>query len=529
MTNPIRVSDPIIGPPRGSVDTVMARLRPVNPHEVYANSAVHDYVREVFRLAPLVGIDPIIVISQALIETGNFGAIPGAGATAWLERRNPGSLGITSTGKPGEPDVDHGHSWKDGTDAARGHLVHLLAYLDAERQTDAQFDEASDLLNKYKHLDPRYALVYEGRLAHTVRLLSDLGSGRWAADSRYAEKIAARGNQLFPNLGTTPTPPKETPMPITYHRVPHPGYLDRPIHKPAGQGWDNLGKRQPKFVVLHRMIGSLFGTDGYFRMAGVNALTDYGVGVKATDGEAQAGVIIRWNDPTGYQSGWASGPVNGAYGDGLAIVNKYGINAVNRDGVSIEISGNYDTPLDPVAFEEIARLMAYWWDQMRIPHTSAPINPATGISAVLWHQELTLGTGKICPGPVVMKATNDLIARATAILKGHQEGGTVGTTPAPSVFPKPVIPDFLGDRTKQPVVDYGGTDLVLVDDRYKALKTTGVYQRASRDAQKLRSDLKPGTEFAIAYVFLANGELWGISTFGSRIPLRDAERVSDAA
>jgi hypothetical protein len=230
-------------------------------------------------------------------------------------------------------------------------------------------------------------------------------------------------------------------MPITYGRVPHPGYLDRLIVKPEGQGWNNLGPRQPKFVVLHRMIGSLWGTDGYFRQPGVNALTDYGVGVAATDGADVAGTIIRWNNPTGVRAGWASGPVNGAYGDGLAIVNKYGINAVNRDGVSIEISGNYDTALDGTAFEEIAQLMAYWWDWMKIPHTSAPINPATGISAVIWHQEFTLGTGKVCPGKVVMDQTDALIARAKAICKAAQEGTVTNTTtPKPQTTPAPQPP-----------------------------------------------------------------------------------------
>lgn len=227
---------------------------------------------------------------------------------------------------------------------------------------------------------------------------------------------------------------------IVHGHVPHPGYLDRLISKSEGLGWDNLGPRQPKFVVLHRMLGSLWGTDGFFRMPGTNALTDYGVGVAATDGVDNAGVIIRWNDPLGVRAGWASGPVSGAYGDGLAIVNAYGLNAVNRDGVSIEISGFADTPIDAKAFEEIAQLMAYWWDQMRIPHTSAPINPETGISAVIWHQEFTIGTGKECPFKVVMDQTNALIDRATAILKQHQEGTpTTVTTPSPPTPKPPVV------------------------------------------------------------------------------------------
>ena len=172
---------------------------------------------------------------------------------------------------------------------------------------------------------------------------------------------------------------------LTFGKVPHPGFLDRPIDKPEGNGWDNLGKRQPKFVCLHRMIGSLRGTDAYFRLPSVGALTDYGIGVEATDGKADAGVIMRWNDPLGYRSGWASGPVSAPYGDGACIVSKYGINAVNRDGVSIETSGNYDTPIDDFAFGELAKLCAYWCDFMKVPYDMMSANSAIGCSAFVWH------------------------------------------------------------------------------------------------------------------------------------------------
>lgn len=225
-------------------------------------------------------------------------------------------------------------------------------------------------------------------------------------------------------------------MSAVFGNVPHPPYIDRPITKAEGKGQNNLGKRTPKGVVWHRILGSLWGTDGYFRQSGVNALTDYGIGVLATDGAANDGVILRWNDPRGYQSGWASGPVNGAYGDGLAFVNKYGVNAVNRDQVSIEISGDQLTPLSEKSRNAIAALTAHYADQYGIPWDVFPIAPQDGFSFVRWHQEFTIGSGKQCPFKVVMDETNDLIERTRAILKKYQVAAPV-TEPKPGPKPQP--------------------------------------------------------------------------------------------
>ena len=302
---------------------------------------------------------------------------------------------------------------------------------------------------------------------------------------------------------------------ITYGRVPHPPFTDRPITKPAGFGQDNLGRRLPKFVVLHRMLGSLWGTDSHFRLESTAALTDYGVGVAAQDGSAQAGAILRWNDPRGTQSGWASGPVNGAYGDGQAIVETYGANAVNRDGVSIEISGiSYETAFDSKAFEAVAWLMAYWWDQMRIPHTSAPINPATGISAVIWHQEFTRGTGKVCPGSVVIVQTDSLIERATAILKQHQEGAA----PPPKPTYAQAVPLDVGQWDGRDR-NINGTVLYALRRRFTCKRATKVYQYANTSRRELRAPIAPGETIDSEYMFQDAEKKWWIYTaFGSRVP-----------
>jgi hypothetical protein len=227
-----------------------------------------------------------------------------------------------------------------------------------------------------------------------------------------------------------------------FGRVPHPPFLDRPIQKPAGWGQDDLGPRTVKGVVWHRMIGSLWGTDAYFRQPTTKALTDYGVGVLAQDGADNAGVIIRWNNPLGRQSGWASGSFSSfAYGDGLAFVNKYGINAINRDEASVEISGlTYDVPLDPASKASVAAITAYWADQYEVPWDVFPIAPQDGFSFVRWHNEFGPDEGtKKCPGAVVMDATPELIEMTRAILKQYQE--REGSQPVPPKEEPPVVTD----------------------------------------------------------------------------------------
>ena len=225
-------------------------------------------------------------------------------------------------------------------------------------------------------------------------------------------------------------------MAITYGKVPRPPIQQRILSdKEAvrGHGWDDLGPRNPKFIVLHRMVGTLWGTDGYFRNPSVASLTDFGIGIASIDGPANAGKILQWNDYKGRRSGWASGPVNGAYGDGAAVVQKYGINAVNRDGVSIEISGT-DEPLDAVSWKALVHLCAYLIDEMKIPYTSLPKNPHTGINVLIWHNEFTNGTGKQCPFPWMRNNTNRLYKDIAAFLKPYQEGGK---KPEPQPQPEP--------------------------------------------------------------------------------------------
>ena len=230
-------------------------------------------------------------------------------------------------------------------------------------------------------------------------------------------------------------------MALQYGRVPHPQFRDKPIVKPSGFGQDNLGQRRVKGVVWHRMIGTLNGTYQHFTSPKVAALTDYGVGVLAQDGAALDGVIDRYNDPEGFQSGWASGTYSSAaYGDGAAFVAKYGVNAINRDQASIEISGiTYAVELSEKSRAAVAALTAYWADQYEIPWDVWPISPQDGFSFVRWHNEFGPDNGsKPCPGSAVMAETSALIERTRAILKAYQITDQPVPVPTPPTYVQPM-------------------------------------------------------------------------------------------
>jgi hypothetical protein len=240
----------------------------------------------------------------------------------------------------------------------------------------------------------------------------------------------------------------QPPMPdLVFGRVPHPPVTDRVIPDAHNVAWSRLGERTVRGVVYHRMLGSLWGTDGWFRTldqangdpgGGRLGLTDYGI-------DAGSASLLKWNEPTGIarpsvpgggfasadRSGYASGGPGGPSGDGVAFVQRFGGIAINRDLCSIEISGGYDDDVSPAAFERIAQLSAYWADQARIPWSEYPTDRETGLAFTYWHNEFQ--TEKPCPGARVMALTGQLIERTKAILRQHQEATTATTTtPAPA-------------------------------------------------------------------------------------------------
>lgn len=303
-------------------------------------------------------------------------------------------------------------------------------------------------------------------------------------------------------------------MSNVFGRVPHPPYQDRIV--PNSTAWDDLGKRTIRAVVWHRMYGTLWGTDSYFRgEAAQKALTDYGTGVAATDGASQAGVLLRWNDPGGRRAPWASGPVRNPIGDGAAFVSRHGVDAVNRDAVSIEISGDGNTPLDAKARATVVALTAYWADQYKVPWESFPAVPGEGRSFVMWHGELYDGKRYSCPGAVVMAATDGMIAEVKALLKQWQTV-TVPVEPGTPIYATPQ-PPAKGDSIVNDRI------FLAVDKTYtlKAAVTPRVY--ADPGSDPTGPPLAKGAPVTVSHIVRdmgADADLTAVLADGSRIPVR---------
>lgn len=235
---------------------------------------------------------------------------------------------------------------------------------------------------------------------------------------------------------------------LVFGNVKHPSFQDRLIPDALNYAWDNLGQRRVYGVAQHTMVGTLWGTDAFFR-SGAQGLTDYGIG-DVSDGAGNDGAILRWNDPLGRPHPgispnrwpWASGPCNGMEGDGPAFVGKYGPNAVNGYLVSIERSdgGNPERAPSDAYLESFCQLTAYWADYAKVPWDSFPINPATGLTFYYGHYEFST---KSCPGYAVRAKQSYVIERVREILKAAQVVA--------------VPPDVEDD----PLVDFPKSDAVL--------------------------------------------------------------------
>lgn len=217
-------------------------------------------------------------------------------------------------------------------------------------------------------------------------------------------------------------PPTEKPA-VTFGRVPAPSNYAENIIAPDGVNgaFDYLGARKPRGLILHRMLGTLIGTNAYFQAEARNrALTDFGIG-KGADG--RRGRVIRWTKPGAGIAPWASGPADGIDGDATAFYNKYrgdpvGVSIFNRDCESIEIEGQYADALPPDDYAALVELVAWRADGwLKIPYWQWPINN-DGVHCLLGHSEVT--DQKPCAGAVVYAAVPRLITDVAARMKKYQ-------------------------------------------------------------------------------------------------------------
>lgn len=198
----MRPTDRLISPPRGATAAAAAYAQRNGAKRL---GDVQGYLIEVQRLAPLLGIDPAIVIAQSAHETDAWQS------SWWTSRLNAAGIGIT--GDPAQN--DQSRTWTSGMDAARSHMAHLLVYAIGP---DAAVRRWEDVVggDPLQAVDPRYA-AYVAAYGNTAQAttIAEL-AGKWATDRDYAEGICARGNAIFPNIPdqTTGGPPMASKRPV---------------------------------------------------------------------------------------------------------------------------------------------------------------------------------------------------------------------------------------------------------------------------------------------------------------------------
>lgn len=184
-----------------------------------------------------------------------------------------------------------------------------------------------------------------------------------------------------------------------FGKVSRPPVVERIIE--ATSSWDDLGPRTVIGTCIHRMDGTLTGTDQYFRTTAshggdTGALTDFGIGGPLDLATANDGVIFQWNSTAGRRAPCANGRANDLNGNGIPFVEHYGIVAVNRDLVSIELSGcsgestcGSETAVTADQEESLAALIAYVHDAAGVPFDVFPRHPRSGLVTCLEHWEFS--------------------------------------------------------------------------------------------------------------------------------------------
>jgi len=544
---------PIAGDSRGTADDW---IRWAEQQGVHRFDDVELYINTVYEFAPQVGIGAHKIICQSIHETSE--AHPKTGkyipwtSEAWTECVNPAGIGVTSDA------MRTWHDFKNGRNAALAHLVRVCKYV---------FGPVPDILKPYEHLDPRGAVpasVYGQK-----KTLGSFGHSdwrnypTWAANDDYGQKWADTLNRLEPVFaGTSTTPPDPQPDPQEGNDMAElnfdPKLVPMPPHrfklatnKREGVGMNRFGPRVHRGIVFHRALSNNQSLDtavGWLLRSDVQGLTDGFI-----DHRTGEMVIINPmkamfpnNVPSNWQdmAGWAQGPYSAtaSWPDGRAFRNKYGgrlgANIINQDLESMEVTGNYDSPLSDACKATLVQWAAARAQYHKIPWDKYPIKPSDGLTMMYGHREFCGDGHKICPGPVVWNfITGELIDRVRAILKKAQTSGA--TTPAPKPdpqqpvdpwpYPEAHIPEFITNPGAKPYLEDGnGTTLFWTDKQYVAVRPTKRLKYAYDGAPEVGPIIPAGMDFNVAFVFTAHdGKEYGLTPYGTRVLLDDLKVVSD--
>jgi hypothetical protein len=146
-------------------------------HGGYTDANVRGIVKRYVTTATSVGLDPLLVVSQMVLETGNL-------TSFWSQvpRRNPAGIGVT--GEEGK-----GNTFTSWDKACRAHVGRLLAYALPEGAENAA---QRALIREALKVRP----LPSDRRGRAPTLAGLAGS--WAMDPKYAGKLVRIANEIRP-------------------------------------------------------------------------------------------------------------------------------------------------------------------------------------------------------------------------------------------------------------------------------------------------------------------------------------------
>lgn len=451
---------------------------------------VRSYLNTLYDLCQKHGLRFELLVAQSMLETGNSsGTIPWA-SSWWQNRLNPAGIGITGDAVQN----NMSRTFKTGVESAKAHFLHVWLY-----SQGATIPEGLK-----KEDDPRWdaAQKYAG-MAPSLQHFTNT----WAIDEAYDNKILGRLARLQSAglIGDSPVDvPQEQEPPMALKAYTVPG-LSKPLHLP-----DDIR------VEIKLIANSNWGGTASSTQQTKTTWHDTGPTGGNADGE--------WS--------WAN---NGRQGAGPA-----GYQAIIDDDQIIICH-----PFNKVTWHagtNLGNVTSYGAEQCRegVDRNRAIRNAAAFHGAVCaakgWEVDTALVQhhywyGKNCPSYIRATGQWSNAVRMTAEFARAAAGGTGGGG-APTTYAKPVVIPEL-DAVSQseglapPVLTAGGTDWFWVGDRVKAKVDTPRYQRASTSSAHVGPLLKAGEEFDVDWITLFEGERWYYTPWGTRVLVKDTERVSD--
>jgi hypothetical protein len=173
---PVTPESPLLAPPSAPTEQATRYLL-ARPHGEYSDSDVRAIVGDYYHTAAQVGLDPLLAVAQMALETGHL-------TSFWSQRPRRNLAGIGVTGEPGV-----GLSFPDLKTAVRAHAGRLLAYaLPGGTGSQAQKQLVAEAL-AFRPLPEQFLGV-----APSLKGLA----GTYAADPRYAVKVARIANEIHP-------------------------------------------------------------------------------------------------------------------------------------------------------------------------------------------------------------------------------------------------------------------------------------------------------------------------------------------